>query len=51
MALPVQTKAFLQANPDMVMLFASFRSTHSPPPVPPFLPMQNLSPKDIAGST
>jgi len=25
-------------------------TTHPPPPIPPFLLMQNLSPKDIAGS-
>ena len=38
MALPVE------------MLFIPFGCTHPPPPVPPFLLMQNLSPKDIAGS-
>jgi len=32
------------------MLFAPFGCTHPPPPVPPFLLTQNLSPKDIAGS-
>ena len=32
------------------MLFAPFGCTHPPPPVPPFLFTQNLSPKDIAGS-
>jgi len=46
MALPVPTKT----SPDAAMLFAPFRCTHPPPPVPPFLLMQNLSPKDIAGS-
>jgi len=30
------------------MLFAPFGCTHPPPPVPPFLFTQNLSPKDIA---
>jgi len=50
MALPVPTKVFLQANPDTAMLFAPFGCTHPPPPVPSFLLMQNLSPKDIAGS-
>ena len=38
MALPVE------------MLFIPFGCTHPPPPVPPFLLMQSLSPKDIAGS-
>ena len=45
MALLVPNKAFLQASPDIAMLFAPFRCTHPPPPVPPFLLMQNLSPK------
>jgi len=36
MALPVLTKAILQASPDMAMLFAPFGCTHPPPPVPPF---------------
>jgi len=47
MALP---EPFLETNPDMAMLFAPFGCTHPPPPVPPFLLMQNISPKDIAGS-
>ena len=50
MALPVPTKLLLKANPDAAMLFAPFGCTHLPPPVPPFLLMQNLSLKDIAGS-
>ena len=50
MALPVPTKSLLKTSPDAAMLFAPFRCTHPPPPVPPFLLMQNLSPKDIAGS-
>ena len=50
MALPVPTKAYLQVSPDTAMLFAPFGCTHPPPPVPPFLLTQNLSPKDIAGS-
>ena len=50
MALPVPTKSLLKASPDAAMLFAPFRCTHPPPPVPPFLLTQNLSPKDIAGS-
>jgi len=37
-------------SPDTAMLFAPFRCTHPPPLIPPFLPKQNLSPKDIAGS-
>jgi len=36
MALPVPTKAFLQASLDTVMLFAPFRCTHPPPPSHPF---------------
>jgi len=50
MALPVPTKLLLKTSPDAAMLFAPFGCTHLPPPVPPFLLMQNLSPKDIAGS-
>ena len=50
MALPVPTKSLLKTSPDMAMLFAPFRCTHLPPPVPLFLLKQNLSPKDIAGS-
>ena len=50
MAHPVPTKAFLQPSPEAAMLFAPFRCTHPPPPVPPFLLKQNLSPKNIAGS-
>jgi len=37
-------------EPDTAMLLAPFGCTHPPPPVPPFLFMQNLSPKDIARS-
>jgi len=47
---PVLTKDLLQLSPEADMLFAPFWCTHSPPPVPPFLLAQNLSPKDIAGS-
>ena len=50
MALPVPTKSLLKTSPDVAMLFAPFGCTHPPPPVPLFLPMQNLSPKDITGS-
>ena len=49
MALPVPTKTFLSRSPDTAMLFAPSGCTHPPPPVPPFLLSQNLSPKDIAG--
>ena len=50
MALPVPTKSLLRTSPDAAMLFAPFWCTHPPPPVPPFLLTQNLSPKDTAGS-
>ena len=52
MALSVPTKSLLKTSPDaaLAMLFAPFGCTHPPPPVPPFLLTQNLSPKDIAGS-
>ena len=50
MALPVPTKSLLRTSPDATMLFTPFGCTHPPPPVPPLLLMQNLSPKDIAGS-
>ena len=50
MALPVPTKSLLKMSPDTAMLFSPFRYTHPPPPVPPFVLTQNLSPKDIAGS-
>ena len=50
MALPVPNKTFLPRSPDTAMLFAPSGCTHPPPPVPPFLLSQNLSPKDFAGS-
>jgi len=50
MALPVPTKSLLKTSPDVAMLFALFRCPYPPPPVPPFLLIQNPSPKDIAGS-
>jgi len=50
MAFPVPTKSLLKTSPDAAMLFVHSRCTHLPPPVPPFLLTQNLSPKDIAGS-
>ena len=49
MAFPVPTKTFLPRSPDTAMLFAPSGCTHPPPPVPPFLLLQSLSPKDIAG--
>ena len=45
LALPVLTKLFLKTSLDAAMLFAPFRCTHPPPPVPPFLLTQNLSPR------
>jgi len=50
MVLPMPTKSLLRTSPDAAILFAPFGCTHLPPPVPPFLLMQNLSPKDIARS-
>ena len=50
MALPEPNKSLLKTSPDAAMQFALFGCTHPPPPVPPFLLTQNLSPKDIAGS-
>jgi len=47
---PSANQVTLKTSPDAAMLFAPFRCTHPPPPVPPFLLTQNLSPKDIAGS-
>ena len=46
MAHPGLTKGFLQLSPEAAML----PGPRPPPPVPPFLLVQNLSPKDIAGS-
>jgi len=50
MAHPVPTKGFLQLCPEVAMLPGPSVEIHPPPPVPPFLVAQNLSPKDIAGS-
>jgi len=50
MALLVPTKSFLETRRDAAMLFALLGCTHPPPPIPPYLLKQNLSPKDIAGS-
>ena len=43
-------KGFLQLSPEVAMLPGPRVETRPPPPVPPFLLAQNLSPKDIAGS-
>jgi len=50
MALPVPTIPFQQLSPDIDMLFAPIECTHPPPHDLPFLLMQNLSPKNIAGT-
>ena len=47
---PVLTKGFLLLSPEAAMLPGSRVETHPLHPVPPFLLMQNLSPRDIAGS-
>ena len=47
---PSANQLLLRMSPDVAMLFALFGYTNPPPPVPPFLLTQNLSPKDIAGS-
>ena len=44
MALPVPTKSFLETGPDTAMLFAPFRCTHPPPPVPALLDGTNAIP-------
>jgi len=44
------TRGFLQLIPAAAMLPGPRVETCPPPPVPPFLLVQNLSPKDIAGS-
>jgi len=50
MAHPVLTKSFLQLSPEAAMFPGLSVETHPSPPVPPFLLVQNVSPKDIAGS-
>ena len=50
MAHPVLTKGFLQLSPEAALLPGPRVEICPPPPVPPFLLAQNLSPKDIAGS-
>ena len=48
MAKPVPTKALLQPAKAAAMCTASRAETHPPPPIPPFLLVQNLSSKWIA---
>jgi len=50
MAHPVLTKGFLQLRPEASMIPGPRVENYPPPPVPFFLMVQNLSPKDIAGS-
>ena len=50
MAHPVLTKGFLQLSPEAGKLPGPSVETRPPPPVPPFLLAQSLSPKDIARS-
>ena len=50
MAHPEPTKGFLQLSPEAAMLTGPSVETHPPPPVPPFLLAQNLSPNDITRS-
>ena len=50
MAYPVPAKGFLQLSPEAAMLPGPSVEIHPPPPVPPFLLVQNLSPKDTARS-
>jgi len=47
---PGDDQGFLQLSPEAAMLPGSRVETRPPPPVPPFLLAQSLSPKDIAGS-
>ena len=42
--------SFLQLSPEVATFSGLSVETHPPPPVPPFLLVQNLSPKDIARS-
>ena len=50
MAHPAPTKGFSRLSPKAAMLPRLSAETHPPPPVPPSLLAQSLSPKDIAGS-
>jgi len=43
MAHPVLTKGFLLLSPEAAMLPGPKVATHTPPPVPPFLQVQNLT--------
>ena len=49
MAHPVLIKGFLQLSPETAKLPGPSVETHPPPPFPPFVLAQNLSPKDVAG--
>ena len=44
---PTYSWAKTQPSQDTVMLFAPCECTHPPPPVPPFLLMQNLPPRTL----
>ena len=48
MAKPLPTKAFLQLAKAAAMCTALRAETRPPPPIPPFLLVQNLSSKQIA---
>ena len=48
MVQPMPTKAFLQPAKGAAMCTAPRAETHPPPPNPPFLLVQNLSPIQIA---
>ena len=50
LAHPGLTEGVLQLSPEAAMLPGPRVETHPPLPVPPFVLVQNLSPKDIAGS-
>ena len=47
---PGLTKGLLQLSPEAAMLPGPSVETRPPPPVPPFLLVQNLNPKGIARS-
>ena len=48
MAHPAPTKSFSRPSPEAAMLPRLSGESHPPPPVPPSLLAQSLSPKDIA---
>ena len=47
---PGDDQGLSTASPEAAMLPGPRVETRPPPPVPPFLLVQSLSPKDIAGS-